>query len=193
MEWLKGTVTPKDWVANAAILIIAIAICVAYVILVRTEQSEKLELVKADHAQVTRDIQEARAKERAIEELRRDTDKLQTLVKVFDDRLPTERELPLLIRQFESLANAHSLPHKLTPQRRIKDANKETIPYEITTFGTFHQTVSFINSLEGFERYFKITDLKIDENKDGIQEATFELKTFRFLEQNGQPAAPANG
>jgi Tfp pilus assembly protein PilO len=193
MEWLKGTVTPKDWIANAAIIVIAIAVCVAYVMFVRTGQSKSLDLIKADHAQVTRDIQEARAKERAIDDLRRDTDKLQTLVKVFDDRLPTERELPLLIRQFESLANAHSLPHKLTPQRRVKDENKETIPYEITTFGTFHQTVSFINSLEGFERYFKITDLEINENKDGIQEATFELKTFRFLEKNGQPAAPANG
>jgi len=193
MEWLKGTVTPKDWMANAAVIAIAAAICVAYTLFIRTSQAEKLQVIEADHAQVTRDIQEARAKERAYEDLKRDTKKLQDLVGVFDDRLPTERELPLLIRQFESLANAHSLPHKLTPKKRIKDENKETIPYEITTFGTFHQTISFINSLERYERYFKISDLEIDETKDGIQEATFELKTFRFLEKTGQPAAPANG
>lgn len=193
MEWLKGTVTPKDWMANAAVVAVAIAIGVVYVMFFRSSQTDKLDAIKADHAQVIRDIQEARAKERAFEDLQRDTAKLQELVEVFDNRLPTERELPLLIRQFESLANAHSLPHKLTPKRRVKDANKETIPYEITTFGTFHQTVSFINSLERFERYFKISDLEIDENKDGIQEATFELKTFRFLEKSGQPAAPANG
>lgn len=193
MEWLKGTVTPKDWMANAAVVGIAVVICVAYSLFVHVSQTDKLAAVKEDHDQVKRDIQEARAKERAFADLERDTAKLQELVEVFDNRLPTERELPLLIRQFESLANAHSLPHKLTPKRRIKDANKETIPYEITTFGTFHQTVSFINSLERFERYFKISDLEIDENDDGIQEATFELKTFRFLEKSGQPAAPANG
>ena len=193
MEWLKGSVTPKDWMANVAIVAIAVAICVGYAVFIRSSQAEKLQALEADHAQVTRDIQEARAKERAYEDLKRDTEKLKDLVDVFDDRLPTERELPLLIRQFESLANAHSLPHKLTPKKRIKDENKETIPYEITTFGTFHQTVSFINSLERYERYFKISDLEIDESKDGIQEATFELKTFRFLEKTGQPAAPANG
>lgn len=193
MEWLRGTVTPKDWMANAAVVAITIAICVGYVIFVRSSETEKLETIVAEHAQVTRDIQEARGKERAFETLQRDTEKLQELVRVFDNRLPTERELPLLIRQFESLAIEHSLPHRLTPKRRIKDEYKETIPYQITTFGTFHQTVSFINSLECFERYFKISDLKINESKDGIQETTFELKTFRFLEKSGQPAAPANG
>jgi len=193
MEWLKGTVTPKDWMANAAIVAITVAICVGYTIFIRSSGTEKLRTIEADHAQVKRDIQEARAKERAFEDLQRDTAKLKELVEVFDNRLPTERELPLLIRQFESLAIDHSLPHKLTPKPRIKDAHKETIPYQITTFGTFHQTVSFINSLERFERYFKISDLEISENKDGIQETTFELKTFRFLEKSGQPAAPANG
>lgn len=193
MDWLKGTVTPKDWLAVAIMIGVTAALCIVYAVFVRSGQIERLAAVQLENQQVMRDIQEAQAKAAAFEDLQRDTDKLQELVEVFNNRLPTERELPLLISQFESLANVHNLPHRLTPLTAIRDANKETIPYQITTYGTFHQTVSFINSLERFERYFKISGIEFKEDKQGIQETTFELKTFRFIETDDQASGPVSG
>ena len=69
---------------------------------------------------------------------------------------------------------------------RIPSARRETIPYFVTAKGNFHQIVSFINKLERFQRYLKISDLKIGKEEDGVADATFTLSTFRFI----QPTEP---
>ncbi len=84
------------------------------------------------------------------------------------------------------MANDVGLSHSLKPEAPQRDETKETIPYSVDTFGNFHQTASFINRLERFERYLKISDLKIEEEDAGVSKASFTLSTFRFLGENPQ-------
>ncbi|MCP4642116.1 MAG: type 4a pilus biogenesis protein PilO, partial [bacterium] len=58
---------------------------------------------------------------------------------------------------------------------------KETLPYKIIVHGDYHQIAGFINRLERFERYLKVSKLNIEAAKDGVSKASFELSTFRFL------------
>ncbi|NUM52177.1 MAG: type 4a pilus biogenesis protein PilO [Candidatus Hydrogenedentes bacterium] len=190
MEALKGKVTPKDWMAVGAVLAVVAAILALYIFFVSVKQNAKLEALTADIAAIRRDLQEAQQKEKNIAKLREETEKIQNLVSDFEKRLPSQREIPTLVRQFESMANEVGLSHALKPEAPIRDERKETIPYSITTYGTFHQTASFVNRLERFERYLKVSNLKMEEEKDGVSKATFTLSTYRFLAP-AQKAAPA--
>lgn len=181
LDILKGTVTPKDWMAVGVMLGIMAAIVAVYVFFVHKRQTEALEAVRSQMTSVQRDLDEANRRALEIDDLREETQKINQLVLDFNKRLPTEREIPDLVRQFESMANDVGLSHSLKPEVSLQDETKETIPYSVSTFGNFHQTASFINRLERFERYLKISDLKIEEEDAGVSKASFTLSTFRFL------------
>lgn len=181
LDILKGTVTPKDWMAVGVMLGIMAAIVAVYVFFVHKRQTEALEAVRSQMTSVQRDLDEANRRAVEIDDLREETQKINQLVLDFNKRLPTEREIPDLVRQFESMANDVGLSHSLKPEVSLQDETKETIPYSVSTFGNFHQTASFINRLERFERYLKISDLKIEEEDAGVSKASFTLSTFRFL------------
>lgn len=181
MDVLKGTITPKDWMAVGVMLAIMAAIVALYVFVVHKGQMNALDQVRAQMSSVQADLKEAQRREREIDDLRNDTRKIRQLVSDFNKRLPTEREIPNMVRQFESMANDVGLSHSLKPEVSVQDETKETIPYSVSTFGDFHQTASFINRLERFERYLKISDLKIEKEEAGVSKASFTLSTFRFL------------
>ena len=189
MEILKGTVTSKDWIAVGVMLGITAAVVAVFVLFVHKKQTENLDRVRAETKTVRNNLMEAQRQERDIDTLREDTRKINQLVVDFNKRLPSEREIPDLVRQFESMANDVGLSHSLRPEVSVQDDTKETIPYSVATFGNFHQTASFINRLERFERYLKVSDLKIEEEDAGISKASFTLSTFRFLGEDPQELA----
>jgi Tfp pilus assembly protein PilO len=109
---------------------------------------------------------------------------MQELVTQFQERLPESREIPTLLKQFEGFAGEIGLRVELSQMQRVTDARKETIPYSVVARGDFSQIVRFINRLERFQRYLKVSDLNIGKEEAGVAEATFTLSTYRFIEPN---------
>jgi len=182
IDMLKGSVTPKDWAFAGVVVCLALALLAAYVLFVSNEHQRRLDEIAAEREAVEAELAVARDARDNIEELREETEQVLSLVDDFERRLPGRREIPQLLEEFEALAHEVRLDVELAPLPRIVDANKETIPYSITAYGDFHQVVSFINRLERFERYLKISDLSISEQRQGICEASFTLSTYRFRE-----------
>ena len=114
------------------------------------------------------------------------------LVEQFEDRLPARGEIPTLLDQFEALARDVDVNVQLDTLPRTTDERKVTIPYNIHARGTFHQIANFINRLERFQRYLKVSDLNIGPEIAGICEASFTLSTFRFIEPK-EPTEPTDG
>jgi len=184
MDFLKGTITPKDWVATAGILSLAAVLAAGFWVFVNAGQRAELAQIKADDAQIFRDLREARKFNAEIASLREETENIQKLVGDFEERLPSKREIPTLLREFEAMAAEEDIDVELSPLARSMDARKETIPYSIVARGSYHQVANFINRIERFKRYLKISDLSIGPNEDGIATARFTLNTYRFLQDN---------
>jgi Tfp pilus assembly protein PilO len=127
-------------------------------------------------------LEQARKIADDFEGLRQEMEKIQLLVSEFENRLPLRREIPRLLKEFEALADEVGLEVELETQLRVRDQRKETIPYSIIARGDFHRVASFINRLERFKRYLKISELSVGEEEQGICEAKFTLSTFRFIE-----------
>ena len=185
MEFLKGSITPKDWMANGGILGGTVLLCIVFAFLIRGPQQDKFAAVVKESKTLQESIDKAKIIEKDIESLRLRAMKTQELVAQFEKRLPESREIPTLLQKFEGFAGEiPGLNVQMSQLPALREEKKETIPYSVTAKGSFHQIASFINRLERYERYLKISDLKIGEEKDGVAEATFSLSTFRFIQPN---------
>ena len=187
LDMLKGTVTPKDWAAVGVMLCVTLILVVVFYFVVYEKQNEAIAGEIEELKVVRENLAKARETERNIEQLREDAQKMDLLVNLFEQRLPERREIPRLIQSFESMGNQLGLRVQLESLPTLLDTSKETIPYKVTAQGSFHQIVGFINLLEKDTRYLKISDLIINEQKEGISTGTFTLSTFRFI----QPATQA--
>jgi type IV pilus assembly protein PilO len=181
-ELFRGTVTRQDWAIVGGIVGFAAALCVVYALLVYRPEQIALEQVIATDEQVQADLKVARETERNIDGLRAEAAKMQELVSQFEQRLPESREIPTLLKQFEGFAGEIGLRVELSQLPRVTDAHKETIPYSVVARGNFHQIASFINRLERFQRYLKVSELNIGKEEGGVAEAQFTLSTFRFIQ-----------
>lgn len=184
-DLFRGTVTRTDILAVIAILGVSFAVYAAFALLVQGKQEERLAAIEDEYQQILGDYEQAKEFDEQIDELRKDTAKTDKLVADFEDRLPGRLEIRGFVRTFEALANEVNLDIELTPGNAYRDPSlpKETYPYEVTVRGDFHQISDFINRLERFKRYLKVSDLRIQEEQDGISKATFLVNTFRFVEE----------
>lgn len=195
-QLFRKTITPGDWGIVGAILGVTLAVGVVFYVGIYGAQLQTREQVDADIRSTLADLTTAREKQATIDKLRQEMDKTQALVNAFEDRLPSRRELTTLVAEFEELANEINLRVQVTPLEAQRDERKVTIPYRVNAFGNFHQIASFINRLERYERYLKISDLSISEEEHGVSEAEFIMSTYRFIEPSPvrtQEAPEADG
>jgi Tfp pilus assembly protein PilO len=193
IEWLKGSVTPRDIVAVTGIVCAAGILCALFYFFVYSAQQTALAETRTQLETVSEQLKKAQETAKNFKALQEEAEKMELLVTLFEQRLPNEREIPALLQKFEGLGDELGLKVELEDLPDTSDNQKETIPYLVTTRGTFHQIVSFINLLEQEDRYLKISDLDIGPEEEGISTATFTLSTFRFIETSTQsaPSEPA--
>ncbi len=187
----RGMVTPRDWVAVGAILSMLLVVAAIYFFVIRASQQKDLEEIDKEVAETRKAIAEALLKKENISKLQDEMDKTQLLVNEFEKRLPSTSEILSLVTEIEAMANQVNLRLNVAPLPPQSDERKQTLPYRVTAYGNFHQITGFINLIERFKRFLKVSDLVIEEQKLGESKATFTLSTYRFLQPQEEPNAEA--
>ncbi len=190
MDILKGKVTLQDWLFVGVVLTVTIILFVAFYFLVYAKMQDEIVARRSYLGQVTADLAHARDLDANIDALRDEAEEMDYLVTIFEERLPEEREIPSLLGRFERQAGELGLRVQLASMAPQRDGDMEIIPYRVTAYGRFHQIMTFINMLESDDRYFKVSDINIGEERDDVSEASFILSTFRFMRSE---AGAANG
>ncbi|HOH51377.1 MAG TPA: type 4a pilus biogenesis protein PilO [Candidatus Hydrogenedentes bacterium] len=191
LDILTGKVTARDWMFVGGVLALTAVIAVGFYVLVIGHQKQRVETRRQELAGVKKELGEAKKIAENIDGLRKESEDMERLVDIFQKRLPSEREIPNLLRQFEKLGADLGLRVQLASLPSRRESRTETIPYKVTAAGEFHKIAEFINKLERDERYLKVSDLDIGEQEAGVSTATFVLSTFRFIEQEEAAAADA--
>jgi len=189
LDFFKGTVTAKDWAFVAVVLGAAGLLGVGFYFGVYQKQQARLAIAQDDLARSREALKDAVRISLEYDEFKAQAEIAADLVKVFEERLPEEREIPRLIEQFEAKATELGLRVDLAQLPSTRDTNKETIPYEIVARGGFHDIVQFINLLERDRRYLKVSNLDIGEEVAGVSRASFHLSTFRFIQTDNEGVA----
>ncbi len=193
LDILKGKVTKQDWIYVGCIIAVTVILAAALYYFLVLSQQKKVVARKGQLDAITTELENARKIERNISSLR---DEKVLMAQLFDDfqkRLPEEREIPNLLQRFEKMGGEIGLRLEMVPMDTRSERRIETIPFKVKAKGQFHQIVAFINLLESDERYLKVSDIDIGEEKEGVSEANFVLSTFRFLPEKEGDTGGAKG
>lgn len=184
MDFLKGKMTPKDWVAFAGMLGLIAALFSAYYFMVHNKKLIEIADVKIANDQVEANLRQAIIISNKIQSTRDETKRIENLVYSFESKLPSKSEIHQLFETVEEMADEEAVAIEIEPLRQDRDENKETIPYQIIAKGNFHNVATFINRLERYERFLKVSDLKMEpyDIKNGDSTFKFKMNTYRFLQ-----------
>lgn len=182
MDLFKNRVITKvDWVIIAASLFLLVIISIFYVLLVS--------YMNGQIADVTQKIIEAEAKleeTRAIaarkEILLQELQEVRQRIASFEGRLPTEKEIPKLLNQFQQIAEQSPVKYRSITAEPIQEQELFIrIPFKVQVDGTYPAIGEFLRSLEFGDRFIKVENVEIGPEEEDGSEANFTISTYMFV------------
>ncbi|MEA3364989.1 MAG: type 4a pilus biogenesis protein PilO, partial [Candidatus Hydrogenedentes bacterium] len=132
IDFLKGTVTPKDWMFVGVVLGLTVLLGAAFYFLLYQPELERLDKTTKELAQARQELQKAQRLAANIDNLRKETARIMELVSDFEERLPSQREIATLLTQFEDIAaDVGGLDVEMRAQTPRLEGAKLAIPYRI--------------------------------------------------------------
>jgi type IV pilus assembly protein PilO len=180
----EPVITKKDWITVGSIVVGLVVVALVVAVFVYQPQRKELARLDGEIAAQEQELDALRETAAKKEELEARLKEIQQVVERFEAKLPTRKEIPKLFRKFQLAAgDANVVVESIEKLDEIKKPPRIDIPYQWTVSGSYHQIATFINTLETGERFVKITDVHIGEQKRGVSEAEFKLTTFLFVEE----------
>jgi len=150
-------------------------------------ESDKLQEAQVKLAGLESELQNARQVAQTRDDLRRVTASLQKTLTFYEERLPSESDIPGLLEELQEIVSESRVKLvNVDMQRRTTMATYEVIPFGLTVSGGYHDIGRVVNNIERGKRFMGVNDISIKGGDGGTapHEATFEVSTFRFIESN---------
>ena len=98
----------------------------------------------------------------SIEDLGREIDELAQVIDLFEQKLPVEREVEVILKQVWELADRHRLtPKSVRTDKQIKSAHYTELPIRMVITGDFDGFYSFMLELEKLSRITRLPKMKL--------------------------------
>jgi len=101
------------------------------------------------------------------------------------DQLPTESEIPSLLRDISKLRQANDLGEKLFRPRAAENRNFYlNLPNAMTITGNYHQLANFVSDVAALQRIVTLGDIKIQPlREDGAEQLQMSMtvNTYRYI------------
>jgi type IV pilus assembly protein PilO len=155
----------------------------------------RVNTLRAQHQSLQRELLEARAAAADVARFRREAAELERRLDVMKDRLPTDKEMPLLFRTLTDSAFQSGLLVSLFQPKdgKVHDYYVE-IPIAISAEGGYHQLGEFFERVAALTRVVTVEELKVTgltkARKPVRVDVTLATYTYRPL---GAPPAPRSG
>ena len=105
----------------------------------------------------------------------------------FEERLPTDKEVPRLLRQFQQIAESSGVKYQSITAEPIEERDVYVrIPFRVKVRGFYPEIGEFLRSLEFGKRFIKVEDLDIGPQEKGNSEAHFIISTYMFVNDHKQ-------
>ena len=111
---------------------------------------------------------------RRISDLKQEIQRLEDALAFFEDRLPEEREIDVILREVWLIADSKSLtPRRIQTDRSESGSRYNTQPITMTLEGGFHEFYEFLLGLERLPRITKVRQMQM--TKSPTQEGVVEV------------------
>lgn len=192
----EPVITKQDWVIVGCIVAGLVAVALLVVAFVYVPQRDEVRALGDEIAAKQAELDTATETAAKRDELEKKLERVKRLVERFEAKLPTRKEIPKLFRKFQRAAgDANVVVLSIEKLDETKKVPRIEIPYEFEVSGSYHKLATFINTLEMGERFVKISDVHVGEQKRGVSDAEFRLTIYLFVEEEeeGEAVAVAQG
>src|SRR5262245_27261492 len=190
--FLEPMVNAPKWQKALFGLIGLAAIGVAAYMLLLSPLHQRVTALRAQHAQLERDIAQQNAILVDLARFRRMVDEVEQRLTALREKLPTEKETPPLYRSLSDAAFNSGLGVSLFQPRdpKLRDYFSE-IPISLKAEGGYHQIGNFFERLAGLPRVVNVTEWKLGMSKDPKNpiSADLTLATYMYRPIGAAPAA----
>lgn len=167
--------SPKDKKALIVIGLFAAGLLYVYIAYVWKPLHRKIQETRAEVAKLEKRLDEAVARSRNLHKLFADVTVLKAEVSELEKQLPTQRELPDLLRLFAQRAQSFGLEvTTFSPGGASAKGLYDEIPYNVTLQSDFHSLGRFMTALGKGKRILALRNLALT----GSVNAKDPSKTF---------------
>ena len=146
---------------------------------------------KPNNEQVVKAKKEIESKQKKLAQLEKATmkiadlgeeiNKLKEAIELFEDKLPAEKEVEVILKRVWELAADKGLnPKSIRTEKPIRKQRYTELPIKMVILGDFDGYYAFMLELEKMSRITRIPEMKLSRHKqsDGQMEAIFTLSIF---------------
>lgn len=174
-------------------LLVLLAMPVASYIFVFEPRNAQIAQMRRETLERQAKLQQLEAATRSFADMGKEIDKLSEAIAVFEQRLPAEREVEVILKQIWELADRHRLtPKSVRTDKPVTSAAYTELPIRVVIAGDFDGFYSFLLELGNLRRITHMPDMRIKKvpNEEGLMEADVVLKIF-FDSQSDKNGADA--
>jgi len=174
------------------ILILVVILCVitgVYYTSVFSPQQQELNAMKKELSQLVEEVEKSKAISRDLEKYKAQVEQMNKELAVALTQLPTEKEIPEILRNISSLGKESQLEFTLfRPKPEEPQPYYAKVPIELSIVGSYHNTGAFFDKVSKQPRIINVVDFNITKlNVKGRDEATVRvsclLNTYRYVEK----------
>jgi Tfp pilus assembly protein PilO len=182
MELFKDRVITKaDWIIIGVSLFLLVLMTAGYVV-VSSLINDQIDAVQAQVNKTQTKVDEARAIAAKKDGLLKELEFVRHKISSFEEKLPTEKEIPRLLRQFQQIAELSGVKYQLITAEPIEEQEMYVrVPFKVKVKGAYPQIGEFLRSLEFGNRFIKVEGMDIGPQEKGNSEADFIISTFMFV------------
>lgn len=183
----------KFGVREIIFVAVMLALLAGTYVFVFSKTSADIERKRKDIAEWDKMLGDFRTSTAGIEDMNAKIDELSSAIKFFEQKLPEERDVGDILQQVWDMAKTNSLQSKtVKPDKAEVGPNYSELPIQMSLSGDFNGFYSFLMQLEKLPRITRITQMKLEKNKDRDGEATAQLTLSIFFEPQRDGVATTN-
>lgn len=189
------TQAPRTQKIVFGVILLAILVAGGYFLLLSPKMAEVGGL-RQQRAAKQADLLQSKAVAASLARFKQEAQALRVKLEAVKERLPSEKEIPVLYRRVSDLAFQSGLSVSLFQPKDLatRDVYQE-VPISISAEAGYHQLGSFFDRLSQLPRIVTLTNLKLSgiARPTGTVRADLILATYVFRPEGAPPPPPPTG
>jgi len=152
----------KFGVRELLFVLVLIAMPLAAYFFVFEPRNKQIAEAQVEIRQKNADLKELEAATASIADLEAEIQRLEEAIAIFQQKLPEEREVDVILRQVWELAAKQQLtPKRVRTDKPVKAAQYNELPINMTISGDFDGFYSFLIEIEKLNRITRVPKMKL--------------------------------
>jgi type IV pilus assembly protein PilO len=179
----------KSYQIIAAVIGGAVIFIAAFYFILISPKAAKISELKAKIAEKQTFLAKAGSVEKQKQKIKAAKAKINELeqdISYYEKKLPQEKDIPDLLQYLSNIATETNIKLlEIEKKQEIRQEQEQafyvTVPFNLILKGGYHEIGRFINRLENAERFMKIENLTIEEDKKNPFEHRGEMVVYTYI------------